>query len=117
VALAPTRTATLGLSALHPDGYKGRVGVRHVGDRPATQDRSLTAQGYTLVDLSLGYRHRFWEVGLVIENLFNVQWREAQFANDSRLRNAPYNETAPVADIHFTPGNPINARATLALYY
>ena len=117
VALAPTRTATLGLSALHPDGYQGRVGVRHVGDRPATQDRSLSAQGYTVVDLSLGYRHSFWELGLVIENLFNVRWREAQFANDSRLRNPPYNETAPVTDIHFTPGNPINARATLALYY
>ena len=117
VALAPTRTGTLGLSALHPDGYKGRVGMRHVGDRPATQDRSLTAQGYTVVDLSLGYRHSFWEVGLVIENLFNVRWREAQFANQSQLRNPPYNETAPVTDIHFTPGNPINARATLALYY
>lgn len=117
VALAPTRTATLGLSALHPDGYKGRIGLRHVGDRPATQDRSLTAQGYTVVDLSLGYRHSFWELGLVIENLFNARWREAQFANDSRLRNPPYNETAPVTDIHFTPGNPINARVTLALYY
>jgi outer membrane receptor protein involved in Fe transport len=117
VALAPTRTAALGISALHPDGYKGRIGLRHVGNRPATQDESLTAEGYTIFDLSLGYRHSFWEVGLVIENLFNQQWREAQFATESQLRIAPYNETQPVTDINFTPGNPINVRATVALYF
>ncbi len=117
VALAPTRTGTLGLNALHPDGYRGRLGLRHVADRPATQDESLTAQGYTLVDLYLGYRRRFWEIGVVIENLFNRRWREAQFANQSQLRLAPYNETAPVTDIHFTPGNPINVRVTASLYF
>jgi len=117
VALAPTRTAALGITALHPDGYRGRIGLRHVGDRPATQDESLTAQGYTIFDLSLAYRRSFWEIGLVVENLFNQSWREAQFAGDSQLRIPPYNETAPVTDIHFTPGNPINARATVALYF
>ncbi len=117
VALAPTRTATLGLNALHPDGYRGRLGLRHVADRPATQDESLTAQGYTLVDLYLGFRRRFWEIGVVIENLFDRRWREAQFANQSQLRLAPYNETAPANDIHFTPGNPINVRATASLYF
>ena len=80
-------------------------------------DESLTAKGYTLVDLYLGYRHRFWEIGAVIENLFNRSWREAQFANQSQLRLAPYNETEPVTDIHFTPGNPINVRATASLYF
>jgi len=109
--------AALGLSGLHPDGYKGRIGLRHVGNRPATQDESLTAEGYTLFDLSLGYRRAFWELGLVIENVFNQRWREAQFANDSQLRIPPYNETRPSTDIHFTPGNPNNVRATLSLYY
>jgi outer membrane receptor protein involved in Fe transport len=117
VALAPTRTAALGITALHPDGYKGRIGMRHVGSRPATQDESLTAQGYTIFDLSLGYRRSFWELGLVIENLFDQSWREAQFANESQLRIPPYNESGPVTDIHFTPGNPFNVRATLALYF
>src|SRR5262249_27414087 len=117
VALAPTRTAALGITALHPDGYRGRIGLRHVADRPATQDESLTAQGYTIFDLSLAYRRSFWQVALVVENLFNQSWREAQFANDSQLRIPPYNETAPVTDIHFTPGNPINSRATVALYF
>jgi len=117
VALAPTRTATVGLSLLHPDGYRGRIGLRYVGERPATQDRSLSAQGYTVFDLSLGFRRSFWELGVVVENLFNASWREAQFANDSQLRLPPYNETAPVTDIHFTPGAPINVRGTATLYF
>ena len=117
VALAPTRTATLGLSLLHPDGYRGRVGLRYVGERPATQDRSLYAEGYTVIDLSLGYRRSFWELGLVVENLFNANWREAQFANESQLRLPPYNETAPATDIHFTPGAPINVRGTVTFYF
>lgn len=117
VALAPTRTATLGISLLHPDGYKARIGMRHVGDRPAIQDESLVARGYTLLDVSVGYRHSFWEVGLIAENALDQKWREAQFANDSQLRRAPYNENAPVTDIHFTPGNPLNARASLSLYF
>jgi hypothetical protein len=117
VALAPTRTATAGLSALHPDGYKARLGFRHVGNRPATQDESLIAQGYSLFDLSLGYRRAFWELGVVVENLFDRRWREAQFANDSLLAVPPYSEVAPVTDIHFTPGNPLNGRVTLSLFF
>jgi hypothetical protein len=117
VPLAPTRTATLGVTAQHPDGYKGRLGVRHVGDRPATEDRALTAEGYTLVDLTLGYRWRFIEVGLVVENLFNTPWREAQFGDFSQLRGAPYLEAEPVRDIHFTPGNPLSVRGTVSFHY
>jgi TonB family protein len=117
VALAPTRTGSAGLTALHPSGLKGRLGVRYVGDRPATADGSITAKGYTLVDLSLGYRWRFVEVGLVVENLLDTEWSEAQFASASRLAFAPYNEAAPVTDLHFTPGSPVNGRLTLSLFF
>jgi outer membrane receptor protein involved in Fe transport len=91
--------------------------VRYVGDRPATADGSITAKGYTLVDLSLGYRWRFVEVGLVVENLLDTEWSEAQFASASRLAFAPYNEAAPVTDLHFTPGSPVNGRLTLSLFF
>jgi len=117
VALAPTRTGEAGITALHPSGWKARLGVRYVGDRPAIEDASLTAEGYTLLEVSAGYRWRFVEVGAVVENLLDVTWREAQFANDSQLRNPPYDESSPVTDIHFTPGNPINVRGTVTLYY
>jgi outer membrane receptor protein involved in Fe transport len=117
VALAPTFTGQAGLSALHPSGFKGRIGARWVGDRPATSDGTLTAQGYFVVDVTGAYRWRFLELALSIQNLFNAVYREAQFANTSQIRQPPYNETAPVNDIHFTPGNPIGVYATVTLFF
>jgi hypothetical protein len=40
--------------------------------------------------------------GLQIQNLFNTQWNETQFATESRLQS----ETESVEEIHFTPGTP-----------
>ena len=120
VALAPTLTSQAGLSVLHPAGWRGRVGARWVGSRPATQDpNGLQAQGYFIVDLTVAYRWRFLEVGLVVENVLDASWREAQFANASYVagRDAPSLAGKGVEDIHFTPGNPINVRGTVALYF
>ena len=120
VALAPTFTGQAGLSVLHPAGWRGRIGVRWVGSRPATQDpNGLQAQGYFLVDLTVAYRWRFLEVGLVVENVLDTSWREAQFANVSYVagRDDPSLAGKGVEDIHFTPGNPINVRGTVAIYF
>jgi TonB family protein len=116
VALAPTRVITGGVTAVHPSGLRGRLALRHLGDRPATRDASLSAEGYTVLDLTAAYRRGPFEVTVTIENLTNTEWREAQFATVSRL--AALNEgPAGVNDIHFTPGNPINIQATLAVYF
>src|SRR5690606_37194070 len=56
IPLAPRFTLTAGLSALHPRGVFGRLGVRSLSDRPLTEDRFLEAEGFTLVDLTAGYR-------------------------------------------------------------
>ena len=124
VALAPTFTGQAGLSVIHPAGIRGRIGARWVGSRPATEDpNGLQAAGYFILDLTLAYRWRFVEVGLAIENLLNTAWREAQFANSSYVvgrddpSKDPRNGGNGVFDLHFTPGNPINVRATLALYF
>ena len=124
MALAPTLTGQAGLSVIHPVGIRGRLGARWVGRRPATQDpNGLQAEGYFVVDLTLAYRWRFLEVGLVIENLLNADYREAQFANSSYVvgrdnpAKDPRNGGQGVLDIHFTPGNPINARGTVAVYF
>lgn len=45
-----------------------------------------------------------FEFSVAIQNLFNIQWRKAQFAGESRLRN----EANSIEDIHFTPGAPFN---------
>src|SRR5262249_35121475 len=119
---APRVILNGGITVRHPFGWRASLRVRHVGDRPATEDGTLTATGYTLLDAYLGFAHRRFELGLILENVVNVSWREAQFADDSRLRptrSAPRLpiETTPVTDIHFTPGNPINARGALTVYF
>ncbi len=120
VALAPTFAGQAGLSVLHPAGWRGRLGARWVGSRPATTDpNGLRAEGYLVLELTVAYRWRFLEVGLAVENLLDAAWREAQFANRSYVAGR---DPAPAAgvgveDIHFTPGVPIGIRGTVAVYF
>jgi outer membrane receptor protein involved in Fe transport len=131
VALAPTLILAGGVSARHPSGVSGRLGVLHLGDRPATEDRFLVAEGFTRVDATLGYRGSFYEVNVSVQNLLDAHWREAQFANVSRL---PF-ETEPAScpagtrpageegafegceDLHFTPGAPLNVQASVSFIF
>lgn len=131
VALAPTLILSGGMSARHPGGLYGRLGVLHLGDRPATEDRFLTARGFTRVDATLGYRGSFYEVNLSVQNLLDTGWREAQFANVSRLPSETGPESCPAGtrpsgeagafegceDLHFTPGAPFNAQASVSLFF
>lgn len=131
VPLAPRFLLSGGLSALHPSGLSGRLGVFSIGDRPATEDGFLTAEGFTRADLSASYRQERFEIGLSIQNLTNVQWREAQFANVSRLPQETDASSCPAGtrpaeedglflgceDVHFTPGVPFNLQATVTLFF
>ena len=113
VALAPTRTITAGVGFRAPFGTFGSIRMRHIGPRPATQDERITAEGWTVFDARLGHRHGPVELALDVQNLFNSEWREVQFATESRLQN----EAAPVEEIHFAPGWPFTFRATLTAYF
>ncbi len=42
------------------------------------------------------------EVGASVEDRFNVEWNQAQFDPESRLRK----ESEAVSELHFTPGTP-----------
>jgi len=131
VALAPTFTMAGGLSARHPSGLFGRVGLTHIADRPATEDEFLTAAGFTRLDATVGYHHRRFEVTVSAQNLTNADWNEAQFANVSRLPDETGPEDCPngtrpagegaafegCEDLHFTPGPPINVQATATVYF
>jgi outer membrane receptor protein involved in Fe transport len=113
VPLAPELTVTGAVTARHPTGLSGQLRARHLGDRAATEDGALTAEGYTVVDLVAAWRWRDLELELAVDNLTDADWREAQFAFESRLPEEP----APVLDIHFTPGVPLSARASLTLRF
>ena len=87
---------------------------------PAKAGRTFLVRSGTLnrgrdsvdVDANLGARYRFVEAALDVQNLFNVPWREVQFATTSRLTSEPI----PVTGISMTPGWPRTLLARLALY-
>ncbi len=106
IPLAPTVTATGGLTVRHPDGYEASLRFRHIDDRPANEDNSVTAHGYTVFDATLAYIFSRIRVQLTGENIFNVAWNEAQFDTESRLKG----ESSPVSELHFTPGTPLGVK-------
>jgi hypothetical protein len=145
LALAPKQTWTGGLSGRHPlGGGTARYGVRvyGIGDRPASDDGALLARGFTQVDLHVGYRHRWFDMRLDFENLFDARYRSAQFATVGRLatdpavgaavppgfscgkdgRLAPAPPGGPSAgfagceDVHFTPAYPFSIRLMATLF-
>lgn len=112
VALAPTFTMAGGIGILHPSGFSGGARVRSIAARPATEDGSLEAEGWTILDAEVGYRWRFMQLQLQCDNLLNTPWKEVQFASDTRLKDEP----EVVQDITFTPGWPRTFLVSLQLY-
>ena len=102
IPLAPTMTSTGGLTYNGTNNFSGSIRYRYLHDRAANEDYSLTADGYMLLDAVLSYTLKKLEFKLTVENLMNVDWKEAQFETESKLRN----EAEPVSEIHFTPGTP-----------
>lgn len=111
--LAPTFTSTGGLSLQNAGSWSGSLRYRYIADRPANEDNSIVANGYFVNDLQVNYSKRKYVLGLSVQNLFNVRWKETQFATESRLSTEP----APVEEIHFTPGTPFFPRLSLTYFW
>ncbi|MEO7801785.1 MAG: TonB-dependent receptor, partial [Ginsengibacter sp.] len=113
IPLAPRVTSTGGLFYKRKEGINGGLTYRYIKARPANEDNSIVARGYTLLDGSINYSKAKYEVGLAVENIFNVEWNEAQFATTSRLKDEP----APITELNYTPGVPFFIRAKLAVFF
>ncbi len=113
IPLAPSATSTGGLFYKAKQCFNGSLTYRYIKNRPANEDNSIIAKGYFLMDASVNYTRSKYEIGLAVENIFNIKWNEAQFATESRLKNEP----SPITELNFTPGNPIFARVKLAIFF
>ena len=113
IPLAPVITSTAGVTYTNKSGYNGSLRYRYLGDRAANSDYSLTAQGYFVNDLVLNYTKAKYEVGLTINNLFNVKWKETQFDTVTRLKH----EATPVDGVAFTPGTKFAALAHVSYFF
>lgn len=109
IPLAPEFTATGGIDIVDLKNFSGGIRFRHIQDRPANEDNSIVAEGYFITDVNVNYSMKRFTIGVAIENVLNSEWKEAQFATESRLRDEP----ASVEEIHFTPGTPFSAKGTI----
>ena len=113
VPLAPSFTSIGGMTARIKNGFSGSIRYRLIGERPANEINSVTAEGYFLLDMVLSYRVKKFDLSLTGENLLNSKWREAQFDTESRLSF----ETDPVSEIHYTPGTPVFIKGAVTFYF
>ncbi len=110
IPLAPDFTLMSGIHVLTRSGVYGGLRLRHIGDRPANEDNSIIAEGYTVMDMNVGYTWKRFDLGIQIQNVLDTEWNETQFATLSRLQQ----ETEPVEEIHFTPGTPFQVKGSVA---
>ena len=102
IPLAPALTCTGGITYKFLKRFNTGIKFRHIADRPANEDNSIIASGYTVLDFNTSFQTKHFTIGFDINNVLNTAWKETQFATESRLRN----EAQSVEEIHFTPGTP-----------
>lgn len=113
IPLAPDFTLSSGITYKSELGFYGSMQLRHIGGRPANEDNSIIAEGYTVTDLNLGYSLKNVTFGLQIQNLFDIDWNETQFATESRLQG----EANSIEEIHFTPGTPFFLKGSVTINF
>lgn len=113
IPLAPVWSSTGGITYTNKNGFNGSLRYRWLADRPANEDYSLTAKGYSITDAVFHYTKSKYELGLTINNIFNTKWKETQFATETRLKNEP----VPVNEICFTPGTPFAVTAGVTFFF
>lgn len=110
IPLAPDFTSTGGISISKYKGFSGGFHYRYLKSRPANEDNSIIAKGYTVADVNINYEYKQVIFGFAFENVFNTKWNETQFATESQLQG----ETQSVEEIHFTPGVPFFIKAKVS---
>jgi outer membrane receptor for Fe3+-dicitrate len=112
IPLAPTLTSVGGVT-VKVKGFEGGLRYRYMKDRPANESNTIIAHGYNVFDLTANFKTKHYKVGVVIENLFNVSWNEAQFDTETRLKD----ESQSVSELHYTPGTPFYAKLVLGYMF
>ncbi|MDN3656114.1 TonB-dependent receptor [Ferruginibacter paludis] len=113
IPLAPVWSSTAGISYINKTGWNASLRYRYLSNRPANEYYSFTCEGYFVNDLVIKYKAQRYEYGMVIDNLFNIKWKETQFATVTRLKN----EQAAVDGISFTPGTKFAAKFSFSYYF
>jgi hypothetical protein len=84
--LAPTLVSQSGFTVQLKNGFKARLEYRAMAARSANDDYSVTAHGYIIMNATVAYATRKYQVGVYIKNLLNTNWYEAQFETVTRIK-------------------------------
>lgn len=103
-------TASLGLSAVWPNGVMASARIRYLGRAPLVEDGSVRADESVLVNAGIGYRFDSIELRLDIFNVFDSDDQDISYFYASRL---PGEGPEGVEDVHFHPLEPRTVRASL----
>ena len=115
IPLAPILTSIGGVTFKASKHLTTGLRYRFMADRPANDDYTLVARGYTVWDVVMNYMRKNYELGIQVQNLLNVNWREAQFATETRLRTRNgMLEPTSVTDVCYTPGTPLFIKLSAA---
>jgi hypothetical protein len=113
IPLAPIATSAGGLTIKFKKGFEAGLRYRYMAERPANESNTVIALGYNVVDFTANYKIKHIKIGLMVENLLNTKWNEAQFDTESRL---PF-EAQSVDELHYTPGTPFSTKLTLGYIF
>lgn len=131
IPLAPILYMNGGLTFDY-EGFGAAFRFRQLNDRPATEDSSITAPGWTLFDILLRYRWENVELSLALLNVTDTSWNESQFAEATCLRGeessgqpCPQTGSLPaqmiaadgVEDLTFTAGMPFAVRGGVQVFF
>jgi outer membrane receptor protein involved in Fe transport len=114
IPLAPTFTSIAGITLKTIKGFNASFRYRYIDDRPADNTNTIVAKGYFLADAIIKYRVKQYEFGAQVENIFNINWNEAQFDTTTRLKGESLNG---VNELCFTPGAPRIIKASISYYF
>ncbi len=114
IPLAPNLTSIAGITLKNFKGLSASLRYRYIDNRPADNENEITAYGYFLMDAMVKYRFKKYEVGMTVENVFNVNWNEAQFETLTRL---PGESVAGINQLCFTPGAPRLIKGSLTFFF
>ena len=113
IPLAPTFTSTGELNFKFNKGWNGGINYRYLHDRAGNEDYRLTGKGYFVTDLAINYTKKKYEIGLTVENLFNVKWDESEIDYTSQIKNEPN----PVDQMSYIPGVPFFPKLRFAVFF
>ena len=89
--------AQAGVSAQFAGGWYGSVRVRYFGERPLTEDGSVTSEATTVVNMKAAYETRDWVFSADVLNLFDSDDHDIDYFYESQLAA----ETSAVEDVHY----------------